>query len=136
MLQKFFVIGLALAATMIVQWYGNFSGKLPAKGSFLGLEYDSIYLRAFFTQIEYVWVLIIINLLFTLTFNVGFAAFKNNFLAVITIYLAAGPLCSLLMSALILKEKVAWPALVGLLLVFVGSVLVVAQKEVASLLSK
>ncbi|MBI5412858.1 hypothetical protein HZA42_00740 [Candidatus Peregrinibacteria bacterium] len=133
---KIVVIILAFAGTMLSQWYGNFSGKLPVKGSFLGFAYDSVFVRAFVTQLEYIWVLILINVCFTLLFQLGFQAFKDSFLSLSIIWLAMGPISALIFTTLVLKEKVNFVAIAGLLLVVIGSVLVIAQKEILQLIKK
>lgn len=129
MFQKILVAVLAFIGTFIVQWYGNFSGRLPSKGTFLGFSYDSVLVRAVVTQLEYVWVLILINIFFTLAFSLGLQSFKN-FLTLALIWLAMGPISALIFSTLVLKEKVSISALIGIIFIFIGSILVVAQKEI------
>lgn len=132
---KFIVIILAFVGTMIAQWYGNFSGKLPAKGSFLGFSYDSIIVRAIVTQIEYLWILILINACFTLVFSMGYGSFKN-FLSLAIIWLAMGPITALIFNVVVLKEKTTIVAFMGIFLVIIGSILVVAQKEIFNFFKK
>jgi len=129
MLPKIFVAILAFAGNFIALWYGNFSGRLPAKGAYLGLSYNSVFVRAIVTQFEYIWVLIIINILFTMMFSIGFLSFKN-FLTLALIWLAMGPISALVFNAFILREKITWIALVGVLFLIIGSIFVVAQKEI------
>lgn len=136
MWQKIFVGVLAFAGTFLIQWYGNFTGKLPAKGTYLGFAYDSIFARAIVTQFEYLWVLIIINIIFTSMFQLGFEAFKNNFLPLAIVWLAMGPISALVFNSFVLKEKVTWVAFVGVLAIIVGSILVIAQKEVLAFIKK
>lgn len=102
MFSKILVGVLAFAASFIIQWYGNFTGKLPNKGTYLGLNYDSVFVKSVVTQFEYLWVLIIINILF----------------------------------AFVLKEKTSFIALAGVFLVIVGTVCVVAHKEILELVKK
>lgn len=130
MLQKFFVLALAFGASFLITWYGNFTGKLPSKGTYLGLGYDSPIIRAIVTQFEYFWVLIIVNALFTLMFQLGFQAFKNNFLPLAMLWLAMGPVAALIFNFVVLKEKVSFVALGGIFLIIAGSVLVTAHKEI------
>ncbi|MBI4995175.1 hypothetical protein HZC21_06090 [Candidatus Peregrinibacteria bacterium] len=134
MLQKIFLFLLILAANLIFVWYGNFTGKLPAKGVIFGLNYDSIFVRAVVTQFQYVWVLIIANIMFTLFFKLGFEAFKNNFLSLAIIWLVSGPIAALIFNTFVLKERVSFVALAGVVLLIAGSVLVIAQKEIAALM--
>lgn len=132
---KIVVIILAFAGTMLVQWYGNFSGKLPAKGSFLGFSYDSVFARSVVTQLEYIWVIILINIIFTLVFQLGFPAFKS-FLPLATIWIAMGPISALAFTTLVLKEKVSFVAVLGLFLVVIGGIMIMAQKEILNLFKR
>ena len=132
MLQQGLVVVLAFIGNLIIQWYANFSGHLPSKGTYLGVSYDSIFVRAIVTQFEYLWVLVIINVFFMIGFNIGFATFKN-FLTLMLIWLAMGPISAFVFSALVLKEKISFVAVLGVVFIIAGSVLVVAQKEVAAL---
>lgn len=135
MLPKILVAVVAFMANFGIQWYGNFTGKLPAKGTYLGMSYDSALVRAVVTQFEYLWVLIIINILFTMMFHVGFSTFKN-FLSLAVIWLAMGPISALVFNSVVLKEKTGVVAVLGVLLIIVGSVFVVAQKDIAAFFTK
>lgn len=135
MLQKILVVIFALAANFMIQWYGNFTGKLATKGTYLGLSYDSLFIRSIITQFEYLWILIIINVLFTMMFGMGFATFKN-FLSLATIWLAMGPISALIFNSVVLKEQTNIVAIIGILFVIIGSILVVAQKDILALLTR
>lgn len=135
MFQKIFLFLLIFSANFIFVWYGNFTGKLPGKGAIFSWEYDSIFVRAVVTQFQYVWVLIIANIIFTLFFKLGFEAFKNNFLSLAIIWLATGPLAALVFNTFVLKEKVNFVALIGVLFLITGSILVIAQKEIIKLIT-
>lgn len=132
MLQQAVVIVLAFVGNFIIQWYANFSGHLPSKGTYLGISYDSIFVRALVTQFEYLWVLVLINVFFMLGFSIGFATFKN-FLTLMLIWLAMGPISAFVFSTLVLKEKISFVSIIGVVLIIAGSVCVVAQKEIAAL---
>lgn len=135
MLSKFLVIIFAFVGNFLIQWYGNFTGKFPVKGTYLGFSYDSLFVRSLITQFEYLWVLIIINLLFTMMFGIGFATFKN-FLPLAVIWLAMGPVSALVFNTFVLKEQTNFVAIIGILLVILGSVLVIAQKDVVALFAR
>lgn len=135
MIQKLLVILFAFVANILIQWYGNFTGKLPTKGTYLGFSFDSLFVRALITQFEYLWILIIINVLFTMMFGLGFATFKN-FLSLAIIWLAMGPVSALLFNGIILKEQINYIAYIGIFFVILGATMVVAQKEILSLLSR
>lgn len=130
MWQKLLVALMAFVGSFIIVWYGNFTGKLPAKGTYLGFSYDSVIIRAVVTQFEYLWVLIIANILFTLIFQIGFEAFKNNFLTLAIVWLSTGPIAALIFNTFVLKEKVSAVGVIGVFLLISGSVLVIAQKEI------
>lgn len=128
---KLAFIALALIAQYLLSWYANFTGKLADSGKFLGFTYDSPLARAFFTQIEYVWLLIIINFCFSLSFKLGFLSF-NNFLVQIIIWNAMAPVAFIAFSMIHLKEKPNVTIMVGLALVIIGAILVVANKEITA----
>lgn len=136
MFQKILVGIMAFIGSFIIVWYGNFTGKLPTKGTYLGFSYDSVIIRAVVTQFEYLWVLIIANILFTLIFQIGFEAFKNNFLTLAIVWLSTGPLAALIFNTLVLKEKVSAVGVIGVFLLISGSVLVIAQKEILQFFQK
>jgi len=95
MIQKILFPIIALVAQFLISWYGWYSGKLPVVGKFLGLEYDSVFVRSFITQLQFVWFLIIVNFLFSLAFNIGLGGYKN-FLVVMIIWISAWPISALL----------------------------------------
>lgn len=135
MLPKLFVALLAFAGNFMVQWYGNFSGKLPAKGVYLGMAYNSTFVRALVTQFEYLWVLIIINVIFSWMFSLGFDSFKN-FLTLTVIWLAMGPISALVFNTVILRQRVNIIEVLGLLFVIVGAIFVSANKEILAIFKK
>ncbi|MDD5025943.1 MAG: hypothetical protein PHH13_01045 [Candidatus Peribacteraceae bacterium] len=132
MLTKFFVVIFFLGAQLIISWYGFFLGKIPLSGTFLGLPYASPVIGMFIAQIKYLWVPIIINMLYGLGFHWGNASF-GNFLIVIALWIAAAPIAAVIFNATIVGEKIDLPTILGLLLVTVGSVLVIAHKEIGTL---
>ncbi len=132
MLHKLLVVILFLAAQFLIAWYGYFSGKLPVRGSFWGLSYESVFIRSLVTQLEFFWVLVIINLLYSMAFHVGFGSYKN-FLVISILYLASGPISALLFNALVAKEKLDVALIIGILLITIGGILVVAHKEILEL---
>lgn len=136
MFPKILVAVLAFTANFIIVWYGNFTGKLSSKGSFFGLNYDSIFVRAVITQFQFVWVLIIANIMFSLFFKLGFESFKNNFLTMAIIWFSMGPLSALVFNAVVLKEKVTFVALIGVAFIVIGSIFVVAQKEILAFINR
>lgn len=135
MFQKICVVIFAFVANFIIQWYGNFTGKLATKGTYLGLSYNSLFTRSVVTQFEYLWVLIIINILFTMMFGMGFATFKN-FLSLAIIWLATGPISALIFNSVVLKEQINIVAILGIFFVIIGSVLVIAQKDILTFLTR
>lgn len=134
MLEKIFVPILFVVAQFLIAWYGDFSGKLAAKGTYLGMSYNSGFLRSIFTQFEYLWIIIIINVLFSFGFNLGFNSYKD-FLIIAVIWMASGPIAALLYNSLILKEKLDVVVIGGILLVVFGAIAVVAHKEIAKILN-
>lgn len=135
MLPKLIVALLAFAGNMMIWWYGGFTGKLPSKGEYLGISYDSPFVRAVVTQFEYLWILVIINILFSFMFSLGFESFKN-FLTLAVIWLAMGPISALVYNTIVLKQRVNWVEILGLLFVLVGSICVSANKEILAVFKK
>jgi drug/metabolite transporter (DMT)-like permease len=134
MLEKILVPILFTGAQFIIVWYGDFTGKLADKGTYLGIHYDSTFVRSLITQFEYLWVLIIINILFSLGFNMGYSGYKN-FLVIAMIWMASAPIAALLYNTIILKEKISWVIIVGVLLVAMGAIAIVANKEITKLIA-
>ncbi len=120
-------------AQFLIAWYGNYTGKLPAQGTFLGIVYDSIFLRALFTQLQFIWLLIIINVLFSLGFHWGFLSFKH-FLVIATIWISMGVIAKISFNALFAKQPLDIPLVAGLFLVLLGAILVTAHEDIAKLL--
>lgn len=133
MFQKILLPIVFFAAQFIIAWYGFFTGKFSSKGNFFGLEYDSFLIRSFVTQIKYVWILILINVLFTIGFHVGFREYKN-FLIIASLWIASGPLAQLLFNALFAKEKIDLPIILGILFITIGAISIVAHKEIIQFL--
>lgn len=135
MLTKILIMLIAFAGNFGVQWYGNFTGKLATKGTYLGIHYDSIFVRAIVTQFEYLWVLILINILFTLVFGLGFATFKN-YLSLAVIWIGMAPIAALVFNTFVLKQSVNYIAVIGVILLIAGGVMIVAQKDILALISR
>ena len=123
-----------IGAQLMISWYGYFTGKLSTAGQYFGIAYDSFILRTILVQLEYIWVLVLINILFSMGFHLGFGGFKN-FLVIALIWIASGPIAALIFNTFVAKEKLNVPILVGLVLIVAGAVLVVANKEVQQLIA-
>jgi len=134
MIQKLLVLSAFLTAQFIIAWYGYFMGKLSPEGQILGISYSSPLTGIFLIQIKFIWVIILINVLFGLGFQWGNEAFKN-FLIIIVIWIASAPIAAVIFNAIFLKAKIDLPIIFGIILITGGSILVVAHKEVAKLLS-
>lgn len=131
MFYKILVPILFIIAQLIVAWYGDFTGKLATKSSFLGFEYDGLFWKATITHIKYFWVLLSINFFFTLAFHFGFEYYRN-FLVIAILWIAAGPIAALIYNSIVLKETADLPLYIGVVLIFVGSIFVVAHKEIVA----
>lgn len=119
---------MALVANFVLVWYANFTGRLPTKGSYLGFSFDSAFVRSVVTQFEYLWILILVNILFTFAFQTGLKGF-NNFLSLAIVWMAAAPIAAFLFNFFVTKEKIDAALIIGVLLVIVGGILVQAHKE-------
>ncbi len=135
MFQKILVPILFLISQFLVTGYGYYTGKLAAKGSLFGWAYDSALIRAIITQFEFFWVLIIINILFSFGFNLGFQSYKN-YLVIAMIWIASGPIASLIFNQIISKEKIDLAMIIGIILITTGAISVVAHKEIMDLFTK
>jgi len=100
----------------------------------MGMEYDSPLIGLFIIQIKFLWVPILINMLYGLGFQLGNDAFKQ-FLIIISLWIASGPVAAVAFNTFFVKEKIDIFVVVGLLLITVGSIVVVAHKEITRLFS-
>ena len=123
-----------LAAQFLITWYGHFMGKAPAKGILLGMQYDSAIISLLIVQLKFLWVPILINVLFGMGFQWGNETYRN-FLIVISLWIAMGPIAAMLFNTAVVKESIDWPIILGLILVTCGAVCIVAHKDIAALLN-
>lgn len=133
MLPKLLIPIIFLVAQFLITAWGDFTGRLSTKITLFGHTVDNLFLRAFITQLEYFWILIIINFLFMLGFKLGYANFQQ-FLIIIFIWLASGPIAALLYNFIFKKEPLNWAIGLGAFLVFAGAFLIVGNKEILKLL--
>ena len=117
-----------LAAQLVITWYGHFMGQLPAKSSFLGWQYDSIYLQILFTQIRWIWIPILINVLYGIGFYWGQQSFQS-FITIIALRIAAAPVAAILFQLFFLKQGISLLSFAGLALIALGSILVATQNQ-------
>ena len=129
MFQRLFVIAAFLSGQYIIAWYGYFMGKVTPQGAILGIQYNSIFTGLLLTQIKFIWIPILINVLYGLGFQWGNEVFRN-FLIIISLWIASGPIAALIFNAIVVKEKLDLPIILGIALIAVGSILVVAHKEI------
>jgi len=122
-----------LAAQLLITWYGHFMGKAATKGIFLGMQYDSTIVSLLIVQLKFLWVPILINMLFGIGFQWGNDAYRN-FLIVISLWIAMGPIAAVLYNTAIVKETLDWPIIIGLVLIICGAICVVAHKDIAAFL--
>jgi drug/metabolite transporter (DMT)-like permease len=134
MIQKLIVLCIFLAAQFIITWYGYFMGKLSPEGQILGISYHSAITGILLIQLKFIWVPILINVLYGIGFQLGNDAFRN-FLIVISLWIASGPLAAIIFNYIFIKEKLDIPIILGIVLITAGSILVVAHKEVAKFIS-
>lgn len=132
MIQKIIVPVLFVGAQFIISWYGYFTGKLPAQGTIFGITYDSVFVRILLTQLKYVWVLILLNFLYSLGFHYGFLSYRN-FLVIAIIWIASAPIAALIFNTIFVKEKLDFALVAGIVLVAIGAVSVIAHKEIMKL---
>ena len=128
-MQKLLVPLLFFTSGLVISWYGYYTGKLPSKGIFLGMEYDSVFISSFVVQIKFIWLFIIINTMFTLAFNLGFASYKS-YIVIVAFWLGSIPVAALIFNKVVLKEPVDFAIIAGIVLITVGAMMVVAHKEV------
>jgi len=134
MQQKILVLLAFISAQFLIVWFGYFMGKLPSKGVFLGVSYNSTFVRMLITQVQFIYVPIITNFFYGMGFQWGNSSFKS-FLVVITLWFAAGPVAAVLFNVFVTKERIDLPIVLGITLVALGSILVVAHKEVSQWLT-
>lgn len=130
---KFIIPLIALAANFLIAWYGNFAGRHPNHGTYLGIPYDSIIVKSIIIQFQYLWILIIINFLFSVAFSYGFIAYKS-FITLMFLWAASGPIAWLIYNAIVTKETINWIQIVGIILVTAGAFTILSHKELMTLL--
>lgn len=133
MLQKLLTPLLFLTTQLLFTWYGAYTGKLPAKGSFFSIPYDSFIIRSLVTQLQFVWLLILANMLFSIAFHMGFASYRN-FIIIAMIWIASGPVAALLFNFFVTKEPLDLPLTLGIVLIVLGGILVVAHRDIMGFL--
>lgn len=105
-------------------------GGISPKGSFLGLEYESTFISLLVTQLKFIWVPIIINLLYGFGFQSGNEGF-NSFIIVISLWIAAAPLAAITFNLTRAGERIDLPIIIGLILIVTGAIIVVSHKEIS-----
>lgn len=128
-MQKSIVILLALAANLALQWFGHTGGKIQKAGEFFGLSYDSLFTSSIVFNLKFFWVVFLINIAFVYASKTGTESF-NSFLAFILIWIAAAPLAALIYNVAVTKEPINYLHIIGIFLIFAGSILISANKEV------
>lgn len=102
---------------------------MPTKGVLLGMHFDSPLVRALLSPIQFIWILVIANVFFSLAYYFGFISYKN-FLVIAVISMVANIVALLIFNFFFAKEAWDWPLVVGLVLVAIGSITVLAHKEI------
>ena len=131
---RLLTVAVFLAAQYLIAWYGNLAGKVPAKGTMLGIEYQSQFVGTVLLQVKFLWLFLVINLLFALGFQWGFESMKH-FVAIAALWIAAGPVAALLFNTIALKEPLTPVLLIGFGLVVCGGLLMTAHQEIHNWLS-
>lgn len=125
---------LFVLAQFLIAFWGNFSGRISPKDTFFNVPFDNPYMATLMVQFKYIWLFIIINYLFSMGFNFGFIGYKD-FLTLMLIWIAAGPIAAFLFNFFVTKEPVNYSIIIGAVLIIAGGILVAANKEVVALLS-
>jgi hypothetical protein len=132
MLYKIITPVIFIATQFLIAFWGNYSGKIPSKDMFFNIHFDNPYLATLLLQFKYVWLLIAINYLFSIGFNMGFNGYKG-FLILMLLWFAAGPVAAFIFNFFFTKEPVNLSIIIGALLIISGGVLVSANKEVMAM---
>jgi hypothetical protein len=132
-MQKLLVLALALAANLMVQWYAHNSGKISSAGSIFGWTYNSDILAATFFALKFVWLLVLLNVLTALASKYGQVSF-DSFVIFILIFIAMGPISTLIYNAVVTKEPVNSVHIIGVLFIFAGATAIAANKEILAML--
>jgi drug/metabolite transporter (DMT)-like permease len=129
MLSKLIAPFLFIGVNVLITWYGFFTGKLPTKGSLFGISFDGVVSSSLATQIRFVWLLILINICYTLAFYYGLKHY-SGYLMVATLWITSVPIAAILFNTFYVKEPINWVILLGIILITIGAVLVVVNKEI------
>lgn len=123
-MQKLLVIALSLVANLALQGYAHYASKIQP-----GIT------NSFFYCIKWIWLFLIINTIYAYCAKSGTDEW-GNFLVFIVIWIATGTLSAAIFHWGVDKQPVNWIQIAGLVLVFLGSVAVVGNKELMDLLKK
>ena len=126
-MQKLLFVLMGIGVNFALQYYAHHFGKLPAS--------SSLFLSTVWQTLKYVWSFALVNVFFTYGFQIGPDAFKS-FLIAIILWTATAPIATVLLNTLVLKESLNWLTSFGLILIFLGSIAVIANQELLKLLQK
>ena len=129
MIYKILTPIIFLIAQFIIAFWGNFSGHISSKDTFFSVPFDNDFLATLLLQFKYLWLLVIINFLFSMGFNFGFTGYKG-FLTLMLLWVAAGPIAAFVFNFFFTKQQVNTALIVGAVLIVAGGVLVAANKEI------
>ncbi|MFC1733200.1 hypothetical protein ACFL6I_23120 [candidate division KSB1 bacterium] len=132
MIYKILTPIIFVVAQFLIAFWGNFSGQISSKNTFFTVPFDNAYLATLLLQFKYVWLLIIINFLFSMGFNFGFTGYKG-FLTLMLLWIAAGPIAAFLFNFFFTKQSINIAIIIGAVLIFAGGVMVAANKEIMML---
>lgn len=132
-MQKLLIILLGIAANLCVIWFANKSGKISEVGSLFGWHYDSKLISSTIVTLKFFWILLIVNVMFSYASKTGIEAFESS-LTFILVWMAMAPLSALIYNFFINKEPVNWVHFAGLILVFSGTIMIYANKEILKML--
>lgn len=132
-MQKLLIIFLALIANLCIMWFANKGAKITNAGTIFGWSYDSRVISSILLTFKFFWLLIITNAIFIYASKTGVETF-SSYVTFILIWIAMAPIAAILFNFFVSKEPLNWIHFAGLILVFSGTALIYANKEISKIL--
>lgn len=131
-MQKILFLVIGITAQLLFAWFSHKSGKLSDSGSVFGYHYDSKLISSTLITLKYFWLLLIGNMLFSYGAKTGIESF-GSYMAFMLIWIALAPISTLIFNSFVNKESINYLHIIGIILIFCGSVIISANKEIFKL---
>ncbi len=121
------VIVSLLLLRLTMAWYLWYSAKLPPDGALFGWQFHSPLVRSLLTNVQFLWLLFLLNAGFTLVFYFGLRGMKS-FSVLLMIDIAAIAFSAVIFGIFVSKDRFDLPMGLGMGLVTIGTILIVGHE--------